>query len=118
MKNKETGGLLTLSQKQEREREKNEREEQIFSHSHSLFHIFKEACTLPLAAEISPITISQAIIPYKFQNNTNKQNMYYQSEQENLFYGLSAGTINEFDLFNIRQQQEESDDAKVMNRLF
>jgi hypothetical protein len=44
--------------------------------------------------------------------------MYYQSEQENLFYGLSAGTINEFDLFNIRQQQEESDDAKVMNRLF
>jgi hypothetical protein len=39
--------------------------------------------------------------------------MYYQYEQENLFYGLSAGTITEFNFFNNRQHEEESDDAKV-----
>jgi PAS domain-containing protein len=55
--------------------------------------------------------------------------MYYQYEQENLFYGLSAGTITEFNFFNNRQQEEESDDAKpprkrrddtndVVNRLY
>jgi PAS domain-containing protein len=38
--------------------------------------------------------------------------MYYQYEQENLFYGLSAGTITEFNFFNNRQHEEESDDAK------
>ena len=38
--------------------------------------------------------------------------MYYQYEQENMFYGLSAGTINEMNFYNFRQE-EESDDAKV-----
>ncbi len=44
---------------------------------------------------------------------------YYPYEQ-NLVYGLSAGTINDFDFFNIhsgRQHEEESDDAKVINIL-
>jgi len=45
---------------------------------------------------------------------------YYPYEQ-NLVYGLSAGTINDFDFFNIhsgrQQHEEESNDAKVINIL-
>jgi len=44
-------------------------------------------------------------------------NQSYQYEQQNPFFDLSAGSINDFDFFNIhsgRQQEIEFDGDKVM----
>ncbi len=44
-------------------------------------------------------------------------NQSYQYEQQNSFFDLSAGSINDFDFFNIhsgRQQEAEYDGGKVM----
>ncbi len=44
-------------------------------------------------------------------------NQSYQYEQQNSFFDLSAGSINDFDFFNIhsgRQQEIEFDGDKVM----
>ena len=43
-------------------------------------------------------------------------NQYYQYEQQQGFFDLSAGSINDFDYFNIHSdhQQEDFDGGKVI----
>jgi hypothetical protein len=46
---------------------------------------------------------------------------YYQYEQHNSFFDLSAGSIKDFDFFNIhsgRQGEEEFDGAKVIKNKY
>ncbi len=108
---------MTFLQKQEKK--KREKEKQFSNDIHSSFNIFKEGCSLPLAAEFSPITISQAIIPNNSKNEIMSLQEYYQFEQYSSLFDLSAGSIKNFNFFNIhsdQQDEEEFDGAKVIKK--